>query len=104
MALHAGILGEVVDEILEVGGVEAGVSVGADLLFVGEDRDGGVGRGLTLCHVEVRDCGRIGADLIVMAVGADHAAVKADVHGLVCRDEFELGGLEIFFHDSVLLV
>ena len=101
VAGDAGVLAEVLDEVLEVGGVEAGVAVGADLFLVGQDGDDGV---LGVFHFEVRDGGRVAADLVVMAVCGDERAVEADVAGLEGRDQFEFRRQEVFFHDAVLLV
>ena len=39
-----------------------------------------------------------------MAIGANHGAVEADVHGLEGGDKLQLGGNQIAFHNAVLLV
>ena len=101
MAGDAGVLAEVLDEVLEVGGVEAGVAVGADLFLVGQDGDDSVLRGL---HFEVRHGGGVAADLVIVAVGGDERAVEADVAGLEGRDQFEFGGQEVLLNNAVLLV
>ena len=101
MAGDAGVLAEVLDEVLEVGGVEAGVAVGADLLFVGQDGDDRV---FGVFDLEVRHGGGVAADLVVMAVSGDERAVEADVAGLEGRDHLEFRRQEVFFDDAVLLV
>ena len=101
MAGDAGVLAEVLDEVLEVGGVEAGVAVGADLLFVGQDGDDRV---FGVFDLEVRHGGGVAADLVVMAVCGDERAVEADVAGLEGRDQFEFRGQEVLLDDAVLLV
>lgn len=87
--------------MLERLGLHAGHALGADLLLVGEDADGGLLRRFEL--QDGRELG-VGADAVVMAVGADHAAVKAQVPRVGGRDGLKLSGDEILLHDAVFLV
>ena len=82
-------------------GLHTGHALGADLFLVGEDAHGGL-----LRHVQLQNRGqlRIRADAVVMAVGADEAAVKAEVAGVCRRDSLEFSGNKIFLHDAVFLM
>ena len=76
--LHKGVKGS---------GLHTGHTVGADLLLVRQHADGGFGRRL----VQIQQClqGGVAADAVVMAVGADHGAVQADLRGLHSRHRFQ---------------
>ena len=82
-------------------GLHTGHALGADLFLVGEDAHGGL-----LRHVQLQNRGqfRIRADAVVMAVGADEAAVKAEVAGVRCRDGLQLGGDKILLHNAIFLM
>ena len=74
---------------VERAGLHAGYAVRADLLLVREDADRGLFRGHSVkntCKLCIR------ADAVVVTVGRDEAAVKADVARLAGGDDFELGG------------
>ena len=65
--------------------LHAGHAIGADLLLIGEDAHG---RALRRA-VEVEDGTQlsVGAHAVILTVGADHAAVKADVARRQCRND-----------------
>ena len=88
-------------EVLKRLGLHTGHALGADLFLVGEDAHGGL-----LRHVQLQNRGqlRIRADAVVMAVGADEAAVKAEVAGVCRRDGLQLGGDKILLHNAVFLM
>ena len=88
-------------DVFEIVALHAGDALRADLFLVGEDADGGL-FGL----VEREERGQLGegADAVVMAVGADEAAIKADVAGVGRGDGFQLGGDEVLLGDAVFLV
>ena len=78
-----------------------GHALGADLLLVREDADRGLLRGHSVkntCKLCIR------ADAVVVTVGRDEAAVKADVARLAGGDDFELGGDEVLLRNAVLRV
>ena len=99
--LFALCLREVSDEVTHVLGVEARVAVAAGLFLIGEHGDDGLHR---VFAVEDRFKCRVCADAVIVAVSADEAAVKADIHRLERRDELDLCGDEVGFYDAVLLV
>ena len=94
-------LREVSDEVTHVLGVETRVAVAAGLFLIGEHSDDGLHRVLA---VEDSFKCRVCADAVIVAVSADEAAVKADIHRLERRDELDLCGDEVGFYDAVLLV
>ncbi len=83
-------------------GLHAGHAVRADLLLVHEQADAGMlGR---FDEVEQGGSSRVGADAVIMAVGADKRAVKADVAGVVRRYAAQLCGQEIRLGHAVFAV
>ena len=93
--------GEIRDEIFEIGGVEAGVAIAARLLLIGEDGDRRIFR---LFAGKGRHSGRVCAHTVVMAVAADHAAVKADVAHREGGHELKLRAEEIALHNAVFFM
>ena len=89
------------DEIPQVGGLHAGVPLRPDLLLVGEDGHGREGR---IPRLQDRGEGGIGADTVVVSVGADQAAVEAQVARLEGGDRLQLGGKEIRLGHAVFLM
>ena len=82
--------------------MHTGCADGADFFLVGKQAAAGVfGR---FVNAEDRIDGSICANAVIVAVSADEAAVKADIHRLECRDELDLCGDEVGFYDAVLLV
>ena len=81
--------------------VQAGDAVGAGLLLVGQDADGGIGGALgpDLGHQR-----RVSVHAVIVAVGTDHSAVQTDVAGLVGRHDLDLGAGEVALGDAVGLV
>ena len=90
--LFALCLREVSDEVTHVLGVEARVAVAAGLFLIGEHSDDGLHRVLA---VEDSFKCRVCANAVIVAVSADEAAVKADIHRLERRDELDLCGDEV---------
>ena len=81
--------------------LHTGHTIGTDLFLIGEDANGGVGRGLglDLSH----QCG-VSVHTVIVAVAAHHGAVKTDVTALVSRGDLDLGPHELLLGDAVLLV
>ena len=94
-------LAHVFHEPVEGLGLHAGHTLGADFFLVGEDTHGGALRDI---QIEQGSQLGVGADAVIMAVGADEAAVKAQLPGLGGGDGFQLGGDEVLLGDAVLLV
>ena len=96
------LLAEVGHEGLERLRLHAGHAVGADLLLVGEDAHG---RALRRA-VEVKDGAQlgIGAHAVILTVGTDHAAVKADVARRERRHGGKLRRQEVLFRDAVFIM
>ena len=88
-------------EVLKGAALHTADAHGTDLLLVCQDADGGVlgggqsQHGLQLC---------IGADPVVMTVGAQQAPVQANLPALSGGDNRQLGSAEIILHKAVLLV
>ena len=93
--------GQIRHKIVEILRGQARVAHAANLLLVRQHRNSGVLRRLAL---EDSLQSRVSAHPVVVAVGADHAAVKANVHRFEGRDKFQLGGDQVAFHNAVLLV
>ena len=96
------LLAEVGHERLERLRLHAGHAVRAGLLLVGEDAHG---RALRRA-LKVKDRAQlgIGAHAVVLPVGADHAAVKADVARRERRHGGKLRRQEVLLRDAVLIV
>ena len=92
---------QILDEEADKIGVEAGVAHGADLLPVGEDGDHCVSGVLDL---QGRPHRGVGANLVIVAICANHAAVKADITGAERGDHSQVGGEEVLLHNAVLLM
>ena len=89
------------NEIPQVSGLHAGVSLRTDLLLIGEDRHG---RERRILRLQDGGEGGIGADPIVVTVGADQAAVEAQVPRLEGRYGFELSGKEVRLGHAVFFM
>ena len=100
---HRHVLGltQVLHKSVEGGGLHAGDPLGADLLLVGQHANGGALRG-----AQLQQGGKagVGAHPIVVAVGPDERAVKADVAGVEGGHRGQLGGNKILLHNAVLPV
>ena len=96
------LLAEVGHEGLKRLRLHAGHAVGADLFFIGEDTHG---RALRRA-VKVEDGAQlgIGAHAVVLTVGADHAAVKADVARRERRHGGQLRRQEVLLRDAVFII
>ena len=55
-------------------------------------------------EIQQRRCRRIRAHAVIVAIGADKRAVKADIRGLERRHAGQLCGQEILLRDTVFLV
>ena len=92
---------QVLHEGVEEGGLHTGDAHGADLLLVGQHAHGGL-----FGNVDVKQalqCG-IAAHPVVVSVGADEAAVQAQIRGVEGGDHLQLGGGEVILADAVFLV
>ena len=87
---------------LERAGLHAGHAVRADLLLVHEQADAGM-RG-RFGQVKQGSGRRIGADAVIMAVGADKRAVETDVAGAKRRHAAQLCGQEIRLGHAVFAI
>lgn len=96
------LLAEVGHEGLERLRLHTGHAVGAGLLLVGENAHS---RALRRT-LEIKDRAQlgIGAHAVILPVGADHAAVKADVACRERRHGGELRRQEVFLRDAVLIM
>ena len=97
--LAAGHIGQILNEILEKVGVHAGGAVAAGFLFIRQNGNGGILGGFL---IDLRHEDGIGADAVIVAVGADHGAVETKIPGLEGGNGAQLGGEEVLFHDAVL--
>ena len=88
-------------DIFKIVALHTGDAFRADLFLVGEDADGGL---FGLVEREERGEFCKSADAVVMAVGADQAAVESNVTGVRRGDSFQLGGDEVLLGDAVFLV
>ena len=84
----------------DVHALHTGHAIGADLFLIGEDADAGLFR---ILNIEYRLQLGIGADSVVMAVSADHRAVKADFGHIIGGDSNQLCGEEILFLHVIIL-
>ena len=96
--LAAGHIGQILNEILEKVGVHAGGAVAAGFLFIRQNGNGGILGGFL---IDLRHEDGIGADAVIVAVGADHGAIEAEIPGLEGGNGAQLGGEEVLFHDAV---
>ena len=96
------LLAEVGHERLERLRLHTGYAVGAGLLLVGENAHG---RALRRA-LEIKDRAQlgIGAHTVVLPVGADHAAVKADVARRERRHGGELRRQEVLLRNAVFIM
>ena len=78
-----------------------GNTLRADLFLIGKDADGGL-LGRNGVENACKLC--VGADAVVVTVGSDEAAVKADVARLAGGHDLELGGDEVLLRNAVLRV
>ena len=88
---------EVGDKIAQEFGVEASVAVAADFLTVRQNGENGVLR--VFCSQNGRK-GRVGAYAVVVAVSANHAAVKANIDCFGRRNELDVSGKKVFFRHA----
>ena len=95
-------LAQVLQESIKGRGLHASHAVGADLLLIRQYAHRGVLR--RLFQIQQRLQRRIGTDAVVMAVGADHAAVQADVTGVHRRHGLQLRGGEVILHNTVFFM
>ena len=89
------------DEIAQKIALHTRIAVAADLLFVSQIGDAGL---LHILGVQRRHQSGISAHLVVVAVSADHAAVKTDVLCLEGRRKTQLGREEIALGDAVFFI
>ena len=96
------LLAEVGHEGLKRLRLHAGHAIGADLLLIGEDAHGRTLRRA----VKVEDGTQlsVGAHAVILTVGADHAAVKADVARRERRHGGQLRRQKVLFRDAVFII
>ena len=102
VAVHPVLLGQGVDKVPQIGGLQASVAGAAGLFLVGENGDDRLLG--NLAAVEDGFQGGIGADPVIVAIGAYHAPVQADVHSLKGGHKLNLSGDEVLLHHAVFLV
>ena len=94
-------LAQALHKVLERLTLHAGHALGADFLLVRKDAHGSLSGAF---RVEDRGKLCIGANSVVVPVGADHAAVQTDIARVRGRNRFQLGGDEVLLDDAVFFV
>ena len=82
-------------------GIQAGVAVGTDFFFICQNRNSGVVR--CFCINFRSQCG-ISANLIILAVGTDQAAVQAYILCLGCGNKFNFRTHKIMLGNTIHFV
>lgn len=98
---HAIQIGQILDKVAQEIGIEARIAHRTDFFLIGQHGDN---RGFRRATVESGHHGRIGADAVIVAIGTDQAAVKADIGSLGAGNKFNFGGHQIAFGDAVFIV
>ena len=93
--------GQICHKIVEEFRGQARVAHTADLFFIRQHCDGGILGSLALEDSLQRG---IGAHAVIVAISADHAAVKADIYRFESRHEFQLGRDQVALYDTILLM